>query len=286
MDLLLPGVTLAGAATKINDAANALSNVRGAGHQPFEMYNNYIRWGIDQRLVLSTTLSSKGMADLIVTDGYARLLQLNSSSAGPNLAALVDAEITLQVRQLEATVRDLRLEAERWRTCGLVAVPDTSLLMHHPHEIEHLPWRDLTDAGSERLDVVIPIAVVRELDHLKDRPTDRSKGNGPGSKTRARTTLRFITREFDDPGGIRVLEDGAGSAPGSTWCRLLLDPPQHMPLATPDQEIVERARAVRQVSQRQVTVIGCDTGLGLLTRAAGLRYSYVDQDDPAPTVQT
>lgn len=114
--------------------------------------------------------------------------------------------------------------------------------------------------------VVIPIAVIDELDRLK-------RSGREEVRTRARTTLRTLVQLLGStPDTPHPLRGGASGSAGSvsTTVEVLLDPPSYQPLAHVDSEIVNRALDLQTFSGRSVQVITADTGLLFRAAAAGL----------------
>jgi hypothetical protein len=65
---------------------------------------------------------------------------------------------------------------------------------------------------------------------------------------------------------------------------MLFDPPGHVRLPIADDEIVDRALAVRALAGREVTLLTFDTGMSMRARQAGLRAEKLTKpvgDEPA-----
>nr|WP_237552877.1 PIN domain-containing protein [Streptomyces sp. SID5789] len=119
--------------------------------------------------------------------------------------------------------------------------------------------------------LMVPMVVVDELDQLKE-------SKAPQSRWRARYTLAVLDRLFQkSTEQARLREADAeelrttGLRRGEVTVQLLFDPPGHVRLPIKDDEIVDRALAVKPLSGREVTVLTYDTGQATRARVAGLR---------------
>ena len=103
---------------------------------------------------------------------------------------------------------------------------------------------------------MIPILVVDELDRTKR----------DAARTKARLALRELDRMFEDPDRAVPLNE----ADDRTFVHLLMDDPAHRRLPEPDAELVDRVRALGDLTGRTVTLVTYDTGMALRARTAGL----------------
>jgi hypothetical protein len=62
-----------------------------------------------------------------------------------------------------------------------------------------------------------------------------------------------------------------GAGGGEVTIELLFDPPGHVRLPINDDEIIDRALAVKPLAARTVTLLTYDTGQAMRARAAGLQ---------------
>jgi hypothetical protein len=63
---------------------------------------------------------------------------------------------------------------------------------------------------------------------------------------------------------------------------MVLDPPGHVRLPIPDDEIIDRAVAIQSLAARDVRLLTCDTGQHTRGRAAGLQVTKIPAKDPGP----
>jgi predicted ribonuclease YlaK len=135
---------------------------------------------------------------------------------------------------------------------GHLVIPDTNLLMEHPHTLDYIDWHETAGVHDlQGLTLVIPFMVIDELDNLK-----RSKG-----RSRARQTLKLL-HPFVQSGlmGPHVLHQDEDRP---VRLAFLSDPVGHRRLTRADEEIVERGGALQQLLDRRVTVVTYDTGMAL-----------------------
>ncbi len=137
---------------------------------------------------------------------------------------------------------------------------------------------------NTRLVVLVPIAVIDELDRLKESSNKQVRW-------RATHALGFIDSLFqvtDRPAPVRSAESQVWRAP--VVMELIFDPPGHVRLPIDDDEIVDRALSMAALTESPVTLITFDTGQSLRARSAGLLVKKLtkpkaeedEKHDPGP----
>lgn len=187
-----------------------------------------------------------------------------------NGSGLVDLELDIRRDELQGEVNALdAVIARRGAHRGALVVADTNIYLHHPKPFDEIDWAPLVpDTGHAGIHLIVPLVVVDELDRQKQGQSGKTVVHGGKelARTRARTSIRTLEELFDDPTAIATVRSG----PPPVRAELLLDPPRHVRLASPDAEIVDRACAVRDLFGSQVTVVARDTGMVFRARNAGL----------------
>lgn len=226
--------------------------------------------------MLSYTLAPASLEELVRGSGYVMLHRDLASPAGV-LMQLVENEVTRSTQAFATAAVDLRRLDQRWAGVQTVVVVDTSLVLHHEHELGSIDWSEIAQARLERVDVVVTTVVLDELDKTKDGPGRKPVAEGaPGdTRTRARRTLRFLADRFAEPlGAHRLSYFSFDSRTADVFLRLDVDPLDHVPLAVADAELVDRAVALRDVTGARVIVATRDVAQSLRARMQGLE-SYL-----------
>ncbi len=128
----------------------------------------------------------------------------------------------------------------------------------------------------EPVHILVPIAVVDELDGLKKSkdPHVRWRAGhagrpGPGNQQPARCG---IPRPLD----TSALSTG-GMISGQIAIEILFDPPGHVRLPISDDEIISRIVAIEPLAGRPVILVTYHTGQATRGRAAGLPVRKLDK---------
>jgi rRNA-processing protein FCF1 len=227
----------------------------------FELLTGYLQWASGAAGDLAPLVSAEDVARLILTPRHWVLCGIDPA-ANQALPSIVHVEMEDRRRELTAAKEALQLEVRRWDAhLGHLVVPDTNVYLHHELPFTQVDWMTLVEARTyDPLQLIVPLVVVDEL--------DKGKRGKPEIRTRARQTLKTFDEMFPDP-RLAVPLEGAGFA-SPIRVHLFLDPPRHVRLPMPDDEIVDRASALSQLAHRSVTIITFDTGMALRARTAGL----------------
>lgn len=252
-------------------------NLRGRFGQltATDRFRNYIDWVHNCGRMLSGRVRPAEVEALFQTRRYELILLSNKA---------YDTELTLMTQELDdraAALEDVRaaMEAEflRWTTPGRLIVFDANVYMEHEKKLEELDFWNMVGEFNRPIHLIAPIAVVDELDNLKNRGHD-------DKKWRAGYSLAVLDRVMDSKEKVitgavygRVLRDpqrqsegGMKIEKGPVALDLLLDPPGHHRLPNDDDEIVDRALSVQAWAGKPVTMVSHDTGMIMRARTAGL----------------
>jgi hypothetical protein len=154
---------------------------------------------------------------------------------------------------------------------GLIVVPDTSAFVEGVYFTD-LNWQELADIDPRMpVRLVVPVLVVDELDELK-RGRDRAR-------ERARSVLRRLW-ELNSNG------KKTATIPGSrpVTVEVLADDSWHVRRPVNDNEIIERALYVGEITGKDVILAAADYSMLFQASSAGLKTALVDRpgEDTAP----
>ncbi|MGV9248981.1 hypothetical protein [Streptomyces sp. NPDC003710] len=123
--------------------------------------------------------------------------------------------------------------------------------------------------------------MVDELDGLKEAGKQRARWRASHTLGLLDETLAGST--FGILRWAELVSQG-GEVRGEVNMEIVLDPPGHVRLPIPDDEIIERAVAIQPLAARDVRLLTCDTGQHTRGRASGLKVTKVPASSPAPAV--
>jgi len=113
--------------------------------------------------------------------------------------------------------------------------------------------------------IVLVLAVIDKLDRTKLLET----------RTQARLAIREVNGLFSDGLTGQIPSDG-----GQIAVTVIVDEPDHVPLAHTDSEIIDRAVTLQGRTKSNVVVLIGDTGMAIRARYAGLNFVLVPTPDP------
>ena len=249
---LKTGITPEIALRVLNELIMTIGNVtaRVSGAEGFR--DEYVDWVLKAGNQLSGLTHDTDVVDHLLTDRYwqiHRLLEL----ARPFY--VVDSEVQAQRTWLTAIKSDLEHRVARATAApGHLTVVDTNVLLHYlpPDQIK---WLEIVGEAQVRL--VLPLRVIEELDEKKYTGSDRIA-------KRAREVLPRIERIVGPAGLPKQLQN-------DVTIEVLIEPGQrHRPMDA-DEEILNTAIELRDLSGKEATLITGDTGACLRAQALSLR---------------
>lgn len=277
----LPGVGPRAAREALADSLLMCTNIRTSGMGPPLRLHAYLGWSAQTAEALAHVLRPADVERLVTTPRHWALAALNPAGSD-NVAGLVDLELTSRRDALRAAVEALdRVLARREAQRGALVLADTNVYLHHPLPFDEIDWAGLVPAtGSAGIHLLIPLVVVDELDRQKQGTSGKQvvRGGTELVRARARTTIRTLEEMFGQPGWISVVRPGSPPVAAE----LLIDPPGHVRLPSADAEIVDIARAARDLFGAPVTVVTRDTGMVFRARNAGLDAVRIPDPPEAP----
>jgi hypothetical protein len=198
------------------------------------------------------------------------------------LNGMLSLELDQRVEAFDATIAAVKNRIADLQRPGVFIVPDTSFYIEHSDKLQDADFRPVLQIWHEPVNVLVPIAVIDELDNLK-------KSKDKHITWRASHTLAVLDRVVGTPPGPGLLrpEDfsmlGAGGLPsGEVTIEILFYPPGHVRLPITDDEIVSRILAIEPLAGRPVTLLTYDTGQATRGRAADLQVRKLDKPKPSP----
>lgn len=185
---------------------------------------------------------------------------------GPAIHKTFAAERTDRLRLLDEMIGKYRSIQARWgRSSDKFVVPDTNFFLHHDVLFDEADWETFAHRRSgEKVRVIVPIAVVRELDRQKINGRNIKVGKPEVDlRTRARHTVRALRDMFQHP-------DRAYRLSPVVEVELMQDPLSHRPLPSVDSEIIERCLAAKRISGKDIWLLTRDLGMKLTATTEGL----------------
>jgi len=247
--------------------ANELGNCR-SGNGPAERRDSWLRWWSTADAQLRNLFADNDMAaSLYVSQEKVRDVNLEALPLG-----LLNREVDAWVDRFEGVIAELQALQPFIERPGQIVVPDTSAFIEGPYFTE-LAWQDIAGvASTELVRLIVPILVVEELDDLK-------RGRGDRVPHRARSVLhRFWELHASGTGP-------AAEIPGRpVTIEVFGDGQWHVRRPVNDDEIIERATAIAEVTGRDVVLAAADYAMLYRAVATGLKAELVPRpDDDAAT---
>ncbi|WP_190195025.1 PIN domain-containing protein [Streptomyces minutiscleroticus] len=250
----IPGAELHTVYRLLKSARIEAENLAGNFSSAEEYLLKYLTWTTEQARVLGSQVRAKDIDALFFTPVYWALLGGGGHMSGmlaPKVSnGLIDQEIRQRMADLERAASSVREIIRRWTEDVSTLVLDTSFFIEHEEKLEDADLFGLADFEG-KVRVAVPMTVVDELDRLKEARVS------PHARWRARYGLSVLDRLLNGPSMLGAVE-----------VEVLPDPPGHVRLPDEDDEIVDRALALRTVAAGPVTLVTYDTGMALRAKVA------------------
>lgn len=290
---LLPYANPQNAIEHFVSLSSRATGIRGSASDPLAASADYLIWSIEAMRTLRTVLEPESVCALIETTSF-RLIHAVDAGSYPRLAlgSIVQAELDARILALDEAAGTLRKELSRWDWQGglalqpthYIGVLDTNVLMLQSEHLLARDWNTLVDARfGQRISLVIPQAVILELDRLKRSNGTMVVGGGGGGKklqqrTLARRALRILNSAF--PGKetvftLRESRDDNNQVVSPLRLVIHLDDLRPQAFAEADAEIIDRALSLQPWAQK-VTLLTDDTSMRFRAEHAGLRARQSD----------
>ncbi len=257
------GVTAAHAIKTLRDLAMSLETARAAvvGSDGLRRSRDqYLSWVDNAENQLRNLFAEVDLLDSLHSERYWRIHNLDHYSARP--AALLIAEIDLQLGLLLGTADRLESYRQLAERPGEVLVLDTNTFMHCTL-FTQIDW--LKEFNAEAVRLVLPLLVLDELD-------DKTFSAHARLSKRASKVLRTL-----DPFMDRVVEAGAAEIAPGVVLEVLHDDESHRRRGNNDTELLDRAEFLMQVIERPVTLVTTDYGMRVRSKARNLRVRVMPE---------
>lgn len=280
-----PGADRRNIRDALRNAHTAASNLQGAGPETaFSRLMRYLNWATDTAGVLRHQISDNDIDHLVLTRRYHSLLGSCGTLAGSSqerlVNGLVNLEVTERIEALDAAEEALASLITRWDGQERFMVADSSFYIQNPDRLSEADLHQILGIPpAEHIRLLFPIAVVDELDGLKDAGKHQPRWRASHTLGLLDTTLNGATF------GILRRADLSGEPArwrGQVSLEIVLDQPGHVRLPITDDEIIDRAVAIQALAGCEVRLLTCDTGQHTRGRAAGLKVTKVPAKDPGP----
>jgi hypothetical protein len=285
----LPGTSpraLLFALSEAYEGGLALKNAPGI--TPARYRDEFIRWFKAARDRIGTGLSASDREQVLSIAIAWRV----TASLPPNPDALayglIASEFDLALERIQVAHESLRQTIERLNQIpGVLVVLDTSVLIQHRNKLAELLIADDLGERNSAVRMVIPIVVVDELDRLKESTKKDVRWRAAHSLGKLDELLGQAGGDGTGPVSLsdgRPTTDGTTLPVGPAYVEVLHDPREHVRLPNADDEIIDRALALRDAAQgtNRLRLVTFDTGQHLRARAAGLEVTKLERADHYP----
>jgi rRNA-processing protein FCF1 len=235
----------------------------GGGNDPYGIQNRYLQWAETVEHALRQFFASSWVWEELHGPRWMQINSLNQDTARPY--SLIADEARAQTDNLQTILEQLERSQTHFELpSGCVAVvPDTNVFLHHTF-FKEIDWLELAQAKEVRL--VVPLAVVKELDERSYRSDDR----GDRAKKVIRA-LRKLQAGLDTPEQPAILSTGVK-------LQLLMEPPGHESSANVDDEILTRAEYLSSLTEGRVHIATGDYGMQAQAVMRGLKCLELPQE--------
>lgn len=264
----LPKTDLANVIKVLEVQAQSLANLPGT--KAYERLSGYQNWASQASSQLRHAFDLSQVESLIDTKRHDFLFNMFGGPE-PLINHSISAEREDRARVFGAALDELKnVQASCENMPKALLVPDTNIYLHHDTPFHELDWRKIAET-PDQVRVLIPMAVMRELDKAKRTPGGKTVSfkNKEAVRDRARLASKYIRTSFGHP------EDIPEVAPGVTM-ELLMDPRGHRPIGDPDSEIIDRSLALQTMAGRRVSVVTSDGNMQFGAHVAGLGAILLD----------
>jgi rRNA-processing protein FCF1 len=264
----IDGTSMDNTLRQLTEVRNNLSNM-GSGDWS-QVLLGYQRWASTSAESLGYSFDYAAIEYLITTRRHWWLMDRmpsgESRELGPAIHESFRAEQTDRKRVFDTLIEKYRAIQKSWgEATEKFVVPDTNFFLHHEVTFDQADWESIVHRFTgQSVRVIVPIAVVRELDRQKivGKNIKVGKDQLPLS-TRARHTVCKLKDMFEQPANVHSLSP-------VVRVELLLDPLSHRPLPSGDAEIIERCLAAKRVSGKDLSLLTGDAGMMFTAKTEGL----------------
>lgn len=175
-----------------------LINIPGKSPSIVDRYTSYITWVANSVRLLRVQVTQADLEQLLLTRRYWTLQAMATSPTGTT-GDLVDTELADRTTEFEEAIRETREEFQRWSRVQRLVVGDTTMYCQHPEKLERIDFASVMECRDEQIELIVPMAVVDELDNLKQSRDKRLRW-------RSMYTLAVLDRVAGTSGSGRLRE--------------------------------------------------------------------------------
>lgn len=228
-----------------------------AGRDGADARDRWLRWWSGADRQLRNLFADGEMAASL----YVSAEKVRDVNLGALPFMLINRETGYWDEQLGRVIEELKALQPFIELPGVIVVPDTSAFLEGEYFTD-LNWQALAEAGAQPVRLVVPVLVIEELDAHK-RGRDRQRD-------RAVSVLRRLWElGGSDPERIARIPGRAVTA------EVFLDGAWHIRRPVNDDEIIERALAIAEITGREVILAAADFAMLYRASAAGLKAVLV-----------
>jgi hypothetical protein len=134
-----------------------------------EVLRKYQGWANEAARTLSSVFDvNNDVETLITTPRHWYLMSTEAMGRGPAIHAAVQLECQDRLRvllELQATFKEIDAGWKDMPAATKVIAPDTNVYLHNDEYFDEIIWRSV--AGADEVRLLVPVAVLRELDNNK-----------------------------------------------------------------------------------------------------------------------
>ena len=183
--------------------------------------------------------------------------------------AVLNREIDTWIERFEKLVQELKALKPFIERPGQIVVPDTSAFLEGAYFTE-LDWQSVAGAGAgDLVRLVVPVLVIEELD-------DHKRG-----RDRVQSRAKSVLRQLWELNGGSASNAAALPGPRPVTIEVLTNDSWHIRRPVNDNEIIERALAVGEITKRDVILAAADYSMLYQASAGGLQTAVVSRSETA-----
>ena len=276
MDILpLPGIPGSDLLIGLKEVLTELRS-KTIGVPQVQHYEIYFYWTNYANIRLENLLHRRDIDRLISTPRHWAMAGMGPHMSG-NVSELVRIEISQRISDFEKLIRSLEEKLSYWNyKQGQLVIPDTNIYLHSVLLFDEMDWSKILQARLNDIHLVIPLLIIDELDNQK-RSNAKTDNEKFAVRTRARMTLKKISEIFFKPTLVHTLHFNDSNS-GKVFVSLFMDNLAHERLIDNDSEIIDRACSLRDLTNREVTIVTFDVSMSLRAKNAGLNCVLLENE--------
>ena len=164
---LRPGVDRNQLLNTLRSLHTEVVNLRGGGGpgQAQDRIGRYLEWAASAVRHLGNQVAAADIDRLVLTRGYDSLLPAiglpgTDITTQRVLNGMISLELDQRAEALEAAIKALQAQIERWPLTHAFVVADTSFYIEHQDKLEQADFQSLLDLPGMPVHVLVPIVVM------------------------------------------------------------------------------------------------------------------------------